>query len=50
MRASKARVVAEGIENNILWFRAPEDPMHVDVLLAEDIAANIRNLGARCKI
>jgi hypothetical protein len=41
--------VAEGIEYNILWVRAPKDSMHVVLLLTEDIAAKIRKLGARSK-
>jgi hypothetical protein len=49
MHAVKAHVVAEGIEYYILWVRAPMDPMHVGLLLTEDIAAKIRKLGARGK-
>ena len=49
MHALKTHVVAEGIECNIFWVRAPKDPMHVDLLLTEDIAAKIRNLGARSR-
>jgi len=45
----KAHVVADGREYNIFWVRAPEDSMHVGLLLTEDIAAKIRKLGARGK-
>ena len=47
--ALKARVVAEGIEYNIIWVRAPKDPVHVGPLLTEVIAAKIRKLEARGK-
>jgi hypothetical protein len=49
MHALKRHVVTEGIEYNILWVRAPKDPMQVRLLLTEDIAAKFRKLGTRGK-
>jgi hypothetical protein len=49
MHSLTAHVVAEGIECNTLWVPATKDPMHVDLLLTEEVAAKIRNLEARGK-